>query len=345
MRVGVVGCGYWGAKHVRVLHGLSDADAVAVIDRREERRTSLLRTFPGSSSYQRLDDAIDAVDAVVIATPPTTHFPLALAAIQAGKHVLIEKPLATSAAAAQRLIDEAASRSLTLMVGHTFEYNAAVRKLRQVVQSGDLGKLYYIDTARLNLGLYQADVDVIWDLAPHDVSIVNYLLGARPTSVEAWASSHAHEQLSDLAYLRLHYAPTGITANIHVSWLYPQKVRRVTVVGSSKMAVYNDVVMEERVRIYDKGVMLPANGKSATEMPMTYRYGDITSPFIELEEPLAVQDRHFLECIRDSSRPLTDGENGLAVVQVLECAGIALRARRPVQIEDLEERALDELHA
>ena len=332
MHIGVLGCGYWGSKHIRVLQQLTGVDQVVVIDPREERLRAIRRSFPWLRSYRDLDAALPQVDAVVIATPPSTHAGLALKAMAAGKHVLVEKPMATSAASGRQLVEAAQAASLTLMVGHTFEYNAAVWRLREAVEQGDLGNVYYVDTARLNLGLYQTDINVVWDLAPHDISIINHVLGSTPTTIQAWGSSHAHAYLEDVAYLRLRYAEAGITAQIHVSWLDPCKVRRVTVVGSRKMAVYNDLADQERLRIYDKGVVLAA-GQEEFCPPLSYRYGGIFSPFVAMQEPLSIQDEHFLDCIRTGRRPQTDGENGLAVVRALEAATLSLRKGRPVPLE------------
>jgi predicted dehydrogenase len=336
MRIGVLGCGYWGSKHIRVLQQLTDVDRVVVVDPREERLRTLRRSIPSLQAFPDLDAALDHVDAVVVATPPSTHGRLASRALAAGKHVLVEKPMATSASAGRRLIEEAEAACLTLMVGHTFEYNAAVWKLREVVERGDLGSVYYIDTARLNLGLYQPDINVVWDLAPHDVSIINHVLGCTPTTIQAWGSSHAHAYLEDVAYLRLRYAELGVVAQIHVSWLDPCKVRRVTVVGSRKMAVYNDLADQERLRIYDKGVVAAGRQEEEFDPPLSYRYGGIFSPFIALQEPLSIQDQHFLDCIRTRSRPRTDGESGLAVVQVLEAATLSLRRGGPVPLEAVQ---------
>jgi predicted dehydrogenase len=335
LRVGVVGCGYWGSKHVRVLHSIAGVDQVVLIDARQDRTASLSQSFPRALAFNNLTAALPEVDAVVIATPPTTHVPLALAAIESGKHVLVEKPLATSAAHARLLINAAADAEVRLMVGHTFEHNAAVHKLRDLVQRRELGDLYNVDTARLNLGLYQSDVNVIFDLAPHDVSIVNHVLGCSPESVQAWGACHAHRRLEDVAYLRLFYPQLTMSANIHVSWLDPCKVRRVTLVGSKKMAVYNDLAVDERIRVHDKGVTPPLDEQDLTQPPMGYRYGDITAPYIEFEEPLVVQDRNFAECIRNGTRPSTDGENGLAVVEVLESLQISLQQGRRVQIDEV----------
>lgn len=335
MRVGVVGCGYWGAKHVRVLHTIPDVRQVIAIDQRQERLSSLKQAFRGLSTYPDLESALDQLDAVIIATPATTHARLALQALASGKSVLIEKPLATSTADAHRVIEEAEARSLVLMVGHTFEYNAAVWKLRELVQGGELGRVYYLDSARLNLGLYQSDVNVIWDLGPHDVSIFNYVLGAAPASVQAWGSHHGHHRLEDVAYLRLLYSNPDVTATIHVSWLYPAKVRRATVVGSQKMAVYNDLASEERIRIFDKGLVGPEDAASPQNMPMSYRYGEIRAPYLFFEEPLELQDREFVNCVLTGREPPTNGENGLRVVQTLESANLSLRTGQPIRLDEL----------
>ena len=324
MRVGVIGGGYWGSKHVRVLQGMAEVEQLALIEAKAERRESLAGSFPALVTFADLDEALDEVDALVIATPPRSHAALALQAIEAGKHVLVEKPMTTTVADARRLIHAADAASVTLMAGHTFEYNAAVERLRQAVLSGELGDVHYIDTARLNLGLYQSDINVMWDLAPHDVSILNRILDSSPTLVQAWGRAHAHAFLEDVAYLRLEYADIGVTAQIHVSWLDPCKVRRVTVVGSEKMAVYNDLADEERLRVYDKGVVVP-DEEHLHEVPMSYRYGGISAPYIDFPEPLAVQDRHFLECARTAAQPRSDGHSGAAVVEVLEAAQRSLR--------------------
>jgi predicted dehydrogenase len=338
VRVGVVGCGYWGSKHVRVLSGIPEVDQVVAIDPFEERLLNLQRAFPGLALRPSLAAALDDIDAVIIATPPSTHVQLALNAMAAGKAVLVEKPLATTVADALRLVNAAEARSLVLMVGHTFEHNAAVWKLRELVQGGELGRIHYLDTARLNLGLYQPDVNVVWDLAPHDVSICNFVLDATPVSVQAWGSRHGHRDLEDVAYIRLRYDEPDVTANIHVSWLDPCKVRRVTAVGSSKMAVYNDLSGEERIRIYDKG-LVPPEESSLGQYPMTYRTGDILSPYVSFDEPLGTQDREFVACITEGRRPRTDGYNGLAVVQALESANLSMRLERPVALEPVHELA------
>ncbi|MGY1745240.1 Gfo/Idh/MocA family protein [Blastococcus sp. SYSU D00695] len=336
-RVGVAGIGYWGSKHVRVLQGLDRVASVVAIDPRRDRLEAIRRTFPSVLPFTSLRDALPAIDALVVATPPTTHLPLALQAIRAGKHVLVEKPLATSYLAAKALVDAANDHGVRLMVGHTFEYNSAVWKLVDLVRGGELGDLYYIDSARLNLGLYQPDVNVITDLAPHDVSIVNLLMGRLPTTIQAWGSRHAHHRFEDVAYIRMSYDDIGVSANIHISWLDPCKVRRVTVVGSRKMAVYNDLAAEERVRIHDKGVSCPGEEPDLSQPPTSYRYGDIVAPFVPAQEPLAAEDDHFVECMTADVPCRTDGVNGLAVVEVLEAAQASLEQGRPVRLDRLAE--------
>jgi predicted dehydrogenase len=236
LEVGVVGCGYWGSKHLRVLQSVPGVERVTAIDASPERRSAVAEAFPTMDLARDLDDVLEWLDAVVIATPPESHASLGIRAIMAGRPVLVEKPLATSSADARLLFEMAEDRGVPLMVGHTFEHNAAVWKLRELVRSGELGEIYYADSARLNLGLYQTDVNVIWDLAPHDISIFNYVLDATPIWVEAWGSRHAHPVLEDVAYLRVAYEDPRVTANIHVSWLDPSKVRRVTLVGSRPRA-------------------------------------------------------------------------------------------------------------
>jgi len=339
LRIAVVGCGYWGSKHVRVLHAADSVAEVILVDGREDRLRSLARSYRDAPGFSTLEAALPKVDAVVVATPPSTHVAVALEAIAAGKHVLVEKPLAPTTAGARQLITAASAAGVILMVGHTFEYNPAVWKLRELVRNKELGEPYYLDSARLNLGLYQNDVNVILDLAPHDVSIINHVLGMKPVAVQAWVSRHAHRRFEDVAYLRLFYDgffdDRGLSANIHVSWLDPCKVRRVTAVGSKKMAVYDDLATEERIRILDKGVSPGMGGNDLTQPPMSYRYGDIVVPFIAPDEPLAVQDRHFIECILGGLTPRTDGANGLAVVEVLEAAQLSRRLGRPVVLEEL----------
>lgn len=334
MRVGVAGCGYWGSKHARVLESLGNVDRVVAIEPNEESRELIANSFPQVATFQDLAAARTSIDALIVATPPRAHFPVAMDAIGMGKHVLVEKPLTTSSDDARRMIDAAQDAGVVLMVGHTFEYNAAVWRLREAMRGGELGDVYYIDAARLNLGLYQPDVNVVWDLAPHDISILNYLLDCRPSGVDARAYSCADCHFVDVAYVNLEYADVGVDAHVHVSWLDPCKVRRLTVVGSKKMAVYNDVATEEKLRIYDKGVDLPSDpfDRDTPSVPLSYRYGSIVSPYIDFREPLRIEDEHFVDCVKAGATPATDGQNGLAVVAVLEAAERSIRERRPVAL-------------
>jgi predicted dehydrogenase len=333
LRIGVVGCGYWGARHVRVLSSLSTVSHVVLIDSNAHARAPLRAAFPTVSAFSNLESALPHVDAVIIATPPCSHSALALQALRAGKHVLVEKPLATSAAEAHALVIEAAKARRVLMVGHTFEFNAAVRELGRRLDRGELGEIYYVHSARLNLGLYQQDVNVIWDLAPHDVSILNYLLRSSPTKVTTWGSTNTQAGVEDLAYIRLDYGDVGVTGYVHVSWLDPRKVRQVTVVGSNKMAIYNEQDTEERLRIFDRGIGSQTGDSARFGWPLSYRLGDIISPHIQFDEPLAVEDRHFVDCIREGRTPDTDGWNGLAVVETLEAAERSLCTGASVAVE------------
>lgn len=338
IRVGVVGVGYWGSRHVRVLRSTTGVAAVVGVDQRfAEIGDGRREPEHDMTAYADIEDALPHVDALVIATPPASHAPLALKAIAEGKHVLVEKPMATTTDEARILVEAAAAAGVVLMPGHTFEHNAAVHKLRDLVREGHLGRLFYLDCARLNLGLYQTDVNVILDLAPHDISISNFVLGSRPTSVTVWGSRHVHPEHEDVAYLRLDYGDLGVRSNIHVSWLDPRKVRRITAVGSRKMVVYDDVADGERIRIYDKSVT-PPEGSDGPLSSVAYHLGDVVSPFVPFAEPLAVQDQHFIDCIVNESSPCVDGSSGLAVVQTLECAQISLWEQRPVALAEVAQR-------
>jgi predicted dehydrogenase len=331
IRVGLIGYGYWGSKHVRVLSGQPGVE-LTVIESRRDRLHEAIVSFPVIKTASCLEDVQDELDAVVVATPPRSHGAIALQALRAGLHTMVEKPLATSVEEAEAIVDLADASGLTLMVGHTFEYNAAVWKLKEIIGSGELGRILYIDTARLNLGRYQNDCNVIWDLAPHDISIVSYLLDEFPDTVAVWAQRNVGDMYDDIAYLRLDFP--SAPAFVHVSWLDPNKVRRVTVVGDQKMAVYDDLSDNERIRIYDVGVS-PADIDEgpAPPMPVTYRTGDITSPYVEFSEPLVVQDTHFIDCIRTGHRPRTSGERGLGIVRVLAATDKAVATGAPAGIQ------------
>ena len=333
LRVAVVGYGYWGAKHVRVLSSIPGTD-VAVVDAAPLRRREAAARHPAVRLAADLGELVDDVDAVVVATPPGSHAAIAAGALAAGKHVLVEKPLTTSVADAEALIDLAARQCVQLMVGHTFEYHAAVHALRELVRSGALGRVLYIDSARLALGRYQRDVNVIWDLAPHDISIVSYVLDDLPASTSVWSQRHIATGHDDVARVRLDFERSGTQAHVHVIWLSPQRVRRVTIVGERRMAVYDDLADGERIRVYDVGVDVRSadDPSTADAAPVSYRTGDVVSPHMALDEPLLVQDQHFLDCVRTGCRPRTPGERGLDVVRVLAATDVARSSGRPAPV-------------
>jgi predicted dehydrogenase len=324
---GVIGCGYWGPNHIRNLTANPGSLALYACDLDAERRGHIAALYPNTRTVPDHRELLDdpEVQAVVIATPVSTHARIAREAIEAGKHVLVEKPIAASVAQAQDLTDLAAARNVTLMVGHTFLYSPAVRMIRKTIAGGDLGNLLYLNMQRLNLGLLQPDINVIWDLAPHDISILLYLLGVSPESVVAHGRANIQPGIEDVATLTLRYA-SGLIAFLHFSWLDPKKVRRSVFVGDRKMLVYDDIEDTEKIEIYDKGVQSPKHYDTFAEFKIAYRYGEKVTPYIELEEPLKIQTQHFLDCIRTGERPLSDGNNGIEVLRVLEAGQRSLRA-------------------
>lgn len=333
VKVGVLGFGYWGPKLVRNLTEMPEADLACVVDRDAARLARVQQDYPAvgiTDDYQELLSS--DVEAVIIATPIRTHYQLAQAALLAGKHVMVEKPLTADSAEAAELVRLAEERGLTLMVGHTFEYNSAIRALRDIVASGELGELYYVDAARLNLGLFQPDINVVWDLAPHDISILLYVLGLDPIAVSARGSASVRPGVHDVAYVEMRF-PGNVLAHLHLSWLDPCKVRRVTIVGSKKMVVCNDLSDSEKIRIYDKGVDRPYETDQFADFHLTYRYGGVNIPYVPFKEPLRAQCEHFVGCIRTGERPQSDGRVGLKVVQILEQADKSLQnggVREPI---------------
>jgi len=321
-RIAVIGCGYWGAKHVRVLHELPGVELVVVADPSEARRAHIARTYPDVPTSSDYRDVLrrDDIQGVVLATPVSTHYRLAREALLAGKDVLVEKPLTDKTPQAYELCRLADRLERILMVGHTYMYHPGVEYLRTLVASGALGSIFYADAARLNLGLFQRDTDVIWDLAPHDLSVLLYVLGCEPESIRARGASHvgARRQI-DVAFLDLMF-PGSTLGNIRVSWLDPVKVRRITVVGSEKMVVFNDVLLDDKIRVYDRGVTLPHQTDDFNDFHLSYRYGDVTIPYIPAAEPLAVECAHFAECIRSRAVPRSDGWSGYQIVRLLEAA-------------------------
>jgi predicted dehydrogenase len=316
---------------------------VSAIDRDHGQRLTMEASYPLAQSVSELSEIVDQLDALVIATPPQTHYGLALDALNTGLHVMVEKPFTTTEAHGLELIALADTKDLRLMVGHTFEFNPAVWALKDLIASPEFGQVRYINSARLNLGLYQPDVDVTWDLAPHDISIINFILGSSPTSVHAWGLNLMGER-ADVAYIGLRYDELDVSAKIHVSWLDPMKVRRTTVVGENAMAVYDDVA-EERIRIYDKGVKAEGISDNSGGYPLSYRNGAITSPYVAFEEPLKLELANFVQSIRTGANPASDGRNGLDVVRVLIAADESQRTGRWVDVNrhetiDLRDHAL-----
>lgn len=310
------------------------ARVVAVCDAVPERLAKAQQRYPAIRAITRPDDLFAAtdIDAVVIATPVASHFDLTLRALQAGKHVLVEKPLAATSDQASRLIEEAARRRLIMMVDHTFIYTGAVRRMRELIESGDCGDIIYYDSTRINLGLFQNDVDVMWDLAVHDLSIMDYVLRVNPAAVSATGMCHVSTHLENVAYMTLFF-PGTLIAHIHVSWLSPVKIRRTLVGGMQKMIVYDDLEPSEKIKVYDKGIDLTSDPERRHQLMISYRAGDMWAPRLDTTEALAVEARHFVECIRTGSPPITDGLSGLRVIRILEAATRSMETRgQPVEL-------------
>jgi len=333
LKIGVVGYGYWGPNLVRNFTAADDCQVTAVCDMSDDRLGQVTKLYPSVSLFKDFDEFLASdVEAVAIATPVHTHFPLAMKALKAGKHVLVEKPMAETADQARQLIDEAEKRGLTLMVDHTFVYTGAVRKIRDLYASGELGDVQYFDSTRLNLGLYQHDIDVIWDLAVHDLSIIDYVLDEAPTTVSAVGTAHVPGMPEDMAYLTLFYA-SGMMAHVGVNWLSPVKVRRTVLGGTKKMVVWDDLEPSEKIKVYDTGITVTDDPAKIYDMIVGYRVGDMWAPKVPMLEALAIEAKHFIDCIRDGSVPETSGAIGLRVVEILEAATLSMKNRgRPVEL-------------
>jgi predicted dehydrogenase len=328
--IAVIGAGYWGPNLIRNFSACPDTKLVAVCDKDRVRLDKVLVGYPGVDAVESFDTILtrDDVDAVVIATPVGTHAPLAIAALRAGKHVLVEKPLASSVRDAEAMVAAAKEAGRVLMVDHTFIYSGPVRKIKEIVDSGDLGDIYYVDSVRINLGLFQHDVNVVWDLAPHDLSIMDYLIGRLPKSLSAFGTCHTDSAsgIEDVAYLNLDFGD-GLLASFHVNWLSPVKIRSFLVGGSRKGLVYNDLSPDEKIKVYDRGITVSEDAETRRGVMIGYRTGDVWSPRIEGQEPLQAMVRHFADCIREGKTPLTDGEAGLRVVRILEAAQRSIKAQ------------------
>ena len=341
--IGIVGYGYWGPNLLRNFSEVPGCRVVSVSDLRDARLAQVRSRYPAVTTTGSFGDLLvdTRIDAIVIATPVCTHFDLAMQALRAGKHVLVEKPMAMTSADALRLIDEADRRRLVLAVDHTFVYTGAVRKIRELIAEGGIGDLYYYDSVRVNLGLFQHDVNVIWDLAVHDLSIMDYVLPFRPCAVSATGIGHVAGKPEDIAYFTLMFdAP--LIAHAHVNWLAPVKIRRTLIGGSRRMIVYDDVEPSEKIKIFDKGITLnggngpSGDGQKLYELLVGYRTGDMLAPQLDMTEALLREARHFVDCVEKGSEPLADGQSGLRVVRLLEAATQSMRDRGRVVELDVE---------
>jgi predicted dehydrogenase len=339
VRIAVVGMGYWGPNLVRNLHELPEADVACICDSRLSAIEKVRRRYPALTSTTRYDDLLEdeSIDAVALATPVSTHYEFARRALEAGKHVFVEKPLATSTADAIDLAAVAEHRGLVLMPGHTFLYSPPVNTVRDLIEAGELGDIYSIATSRVNLGLHQSDVSVAWDLGPHDFSILRYWLEETPTFVTALGRGCIMPDTPDVAFVNLEF-PSRTIANVELSWLAPSKLRRTTVIGSSKMVVYDDT-SSEPVRVFDSGVML-RDPETFGEYTLTYRTGDIVSPRIEVAEPLYLEMADFCAAIRTGSRPRSNVEIGIEVVRIVEAVQLSLNGRGRVEVDRSDARVV-----
>ena len=335
VKIGVIGYGYWGPNLVRNFSEIPEAQVVAVSDL-DPKRLNLVQTrhptISTTTDYQTLL-ADPAIEAIAIATPVCSHYELALQALTAGKHVFVEKPLTKTVKQAEALIAAAEKRNLVLHVDHTFIYTGAVRKIRELVAKGDLGDLYYYDSVRVNLGLFQSDINVIWDLAVHDLSIMDYIFPLTPTAVSATGVNHVPGKPANIAFLTLFFA-NDVIAHLHVNWLSPMKVRRTLIGGSRKMILYDDLEMSEKIKVYDKGITLNGNKENLYNTMIGYRTGDMWAPQLEITEALRVEAQHFTRCITQGERSLSDGHAGLRIVRILEAADRSLmEGGRPVKLD------------
>lgn len=331
--VAIIGFGYWGPNLARCFAETDGCQVAVIADSSADARARAAKRFPAARLVGDWREAValPGVDAVVIATPVRSHYDIAYAALRAGRHVLVEKPMTETADQAQMLIEEAAQRDRVLMVDHTFVYAPAVRAIQRLLDSGDLGDLWYYDSTRINLGLFQRDVNVIWDLAVHDLSILQLLLGRAPIGVSATGMSHVKGSPENMAQITLHFDQA--VAHLNVNWLAPVKVRRVMIGGSRKMIVYDELEASEKVKVYDRGVLLGDQPQDVYQMLVGYRSGDMWAPHLSAAEPLLVEAAHFIDCIANGTAPITGGELGLGVVRTLEAATRSMRLRgHPVDL-------------
>ncbi len=341
VNIGVIGYGYWGPNLVRNFAETSGANIAAVSDLDPKKLEVVKKRFPAVKVTTRFQDLLEdpGIDAIAVATPVNTHFELGMAALRAGKHLWLEKPMTETSLQARQLVEEAEKRKLVLIVDHTFIYTGAVRKMGEIVKSGDLGRVFYYDSTRVNLGLFQRDVSVISDLAVHDFAILDYLLGEHPTAVSASGINHFPGTPENLAFITLFYE-SGTIAHANVSWLAPVKVRQILLGGSKKMIVYDDMEPSEKIKIYDKGVSFTDDPKQIQEMRVGYRTGDMWAPKLDVSEALRIEGEHFVNCIEQGKVPETDGQLGLRVVELIEAATSSMRGRgETVYVKNLRKAA------
>jgi predicted dehydrogenase len=326
IRLGVAGCGYWGPNLIRNFRALPDCQLRMMCDLQTSRLRHLQAIYPKVEATTAFAHMLNGanLDAVVIATTVANHYPMAKAALLAGKHTFIEKPMAGSAQQCEELVDIAQNNGLVLMTGHTFLYSPAVRKIQEIINQGDIGEIRYICARRLNLGLFQKDINVAWDLAPHDLSIILALMGEQPLSVNCHGSAHVTPGIEDVTAMCLTFANQR-SAIIHSSWLDPRKVREMTIVGSKRMIVYDDLAPLEKIRVFDTRVECPPHYDTFGEFQYAYHYGDMHAPYIKQEEPLKTECQHFLDCINQGTQPLSCGTRGLELVKILEASSESLR--------------------
>jgi predicted dehydrogenase len=330
VNIAVIGAGYWGPNLIRNFNNCPSARLVAVCDRDSDRLRKVLSGYPAVRGCNSTDElfADSEIDAVAIATPVGTHAPLALAALSSGKHVLVEKPLAAKVADAEAMVNAAKQAGCVLMVDHTFLFSSPVQKMKELLDQGELGDINFVDSVRINLGLFQHDVNVVWDLAPHDLSIMDYLIGQLPRSLSAFGACHTPGSigLEDVAYLNLDFG-SGLLASFHVNWLSPVKIRSFIIGGSKKSVVFNDLEPSEKIRVYDRGITIEESLESRRGVLIGYRTGDVWCPQLKQVEPLQELVRHFVHCIQTGATPITDGGSGLRIVKILEAAQHSIKAQ------------------
>jgi len=325
--IAIVGCGYWGPNIIRNFNSLKACKVKTICDLNDERLAHMKTLYPAVETTRDYNQLINNPDihAIAIATPVQSHFKLAEQSLKAGKHTLIEKPMASSVAECLKLKELAEEKQRTLMIGHTFLYSQPVRRIKEIVKDGDLGEiLYYISARRLNLGLFQKDINVAWDLAPHDISIILYVMEANPVSVNCQGKANVNKGIEDVTNMTINFDNGGF-ATIKSSWLDPNKIREMTFVGSRRMLVYNDLEPMEKIKIYDKRVEKPPHYDTFGEFQHSYHYGDMYAPYIKQDEPLKIECQHFMDCIRTGDEPLTGAAESLRVVQILEAASESVR--------------------